>query len=85
MNSMRAETNCIFRGTEMFRELFKSFAPQAASLLVSGFSAHVMRKMPDGTIEDIEIANDSDADFIRQMRDEYVSHPDDVGGPYVQQ
>jgi hypothetical protein len=69
----------------MFSELFKAFAPQAASLLVDGISAHVLRKMPDGTVQDIEIANDRDSDFVRQMRDEYEAHPDDVGGPYVQQ
>lgn len=76
----------------MLSDILKMLAPVAETVLpkmfdaaVSGFSANVMRNMPDGTTAEFEIATDSDLNVCRQMRDEYVSQPDDIGAPYVSQ
>jgi len=51
---------------------------QLAPAVLNGISAAVLRKLPNGGAEEIIIETDNDADYIRQVRDEYVMQDDDI-------
>nr|DAF93635.1 MAG TPA: hypothetical protein [Myoviridae sp. ctshb19] len=61
----------------MSNEILSGLAHLAPAVL-NGISAAVLRKLPNGGAEEIIIETDNDADYIRQVRDEYVMQDDDI-------
>uniref|UniRef100_A0AB39CEH8 Uncharacterized protein n=1 Tax=Pseudomonas phage HRDY3 TaxID=3236930 RepID=A0AB39CEH8_9VIRU len=54
------------------------FAAKAGAVLIDGFSAAVLRKMPDGSTQEVVLETDNDLDYLRQVRDEYQMQDDDI-------
>lgn len=50
----------------------------AGQAVLCGISAAVLRKMPDGTTTEVILDSDSDTDYIRKVRDDYVMQGDDI-------
>jgi hypothetical protein len=55
-----------------------SMGLKLGAMMISGFSAAVLRRMPDGDVNEVVIATDDDLDVCRQARDEYVMQDDDI-------
>lgn len=55
-----------------------SMGIKLGAMVVSGFSAAVLRRMPDGDVNEVVITTDDDLDVCRQARDEYVLQDDDI-------
>lgn len=55
-----------------------SMGLKLGAMVISGFSAAVLRRMPDGNVNEVIIATDDDLDVCRQTRDEYVLQDDDI-------
>lgn len=55
-----------------------SMGLKLGAMMISGFSAAVLRRMPDGDVNEVVIATDDDLDVCRQARDEYVLQDDDI-------
>jgi hypothetical protein len=47
-------------------------------LLVDCFSAAVLKRMPDGTVNELIIETDNDMDVCRQVRDEHILQDDEI-------
>jgi hypothetical protein len=55
-----------------------SMGLKLGAMMISGFSAAVLRRMPDGDVNEVIIETDNDLDVCRQARDEYVMQDDDI-------
>lgn len=55
-----------------------SMGIKLGAMMISGFSAAVLRRMPDGSVNEVVIETDNDLDVCRQVRDEYVLQDDDI-------
>lgn len=55
-----------------------SMGLKLGAMMISGFSAAVLRRMPDGDVNEVIIETDNDLDVCRQARDEYVLQDDDI-------
>lgn len=55
-----------------------SMGIKLGAMMISGFSVAVLRRMPDGSVNEVVIETDNDLDVCRQVRDEYVLQDDDI-------
>lgn len=55
-----------------------SLGLKVGAMMISGFSAAVLKRMQDGSVGEVIIETDNDLDVCRQARDEYVMQDDDI-------
>jgi hypothetical protein len=59
-------------------ESLASLGLKVGAMMVSGFSAAVLKRMPDGSVNEVIIETDNDMDVCRQVRDEHILQDDEI-------